>query len=128
MVELPEKGQVVSLEEIELICAEYYLHDLWAKIKADPPKKPFRSDGCSGGWPDQWGKHDLYPACFLHDLKYYGNYPNDEVARLIVDAELMIDVVKITDDINLAQIMYTGVRAGGGAFWGKSYSFGFGRI
>lgn len=124
---LPKKGQEVSTEEIRIICADYYLYDLWTVVIKDPPEHPFKSDGCSGGWPDTWRGFDLYPACFIHDLKYWGGYPKDEVARLIADAELMIDVVKITKNINLAQLMFTGVRAGGGSFWGKPYSYGFGR-
>ena len=125
-MELPKKGQEVSLAQIEEICAGYNLHELWAKIKADPPKRSFKSDGCSW-WPDEWNDFNLYPACFIHDLKYWGNYPDDEAARVIADAELMIDIVKLTNNISLAQIMFAGVRAGGGSFWNKSYSFGFGR-
>ncbi len=124
---LPPKGQEVTIDEIRIICADYYLYDLWALIDMDPPKNPFKSDGCSGGWPDTWRDYNLYPACFIHDLKYWGNHPNNEEARLIADAELMIDIVKITNDIGVAQIMYAGVRAGGGSFWKRSYSFGFGR-
>lgn len=132
-MELPKKGQIASMAQIEEICAEYNLYDLWAKIKEDPPEKPFKSDGCSGGWPDEWRskrtgkKVSIYPCAWFHDLKYWANYPNDEVARLIADAELVIDVVKITGDVNLAKAMFFGVRMGGGSFWGKSYSFGFGR-
>ncbi len=125
---LPPKGQEVSIDEIQGICADYYLYNLWALISEDPPKRPFKSDGCSGGCPDTWGEYNLYPACFIHDLKYWANYPDDEGARLIADAELMVDITKITSNVSLAQIMYAGVRAGGGSFWRKSYSFGFGRI
>lgn len=128
MLQLPQKGQVVSLAWIERFCVENDLLGLWNIVKADPPRKPFKSDGCSGGWPDRWGKYDLYPACFKHDLKYWANYPWDNVQRLIVDAELMVDVVEITNNIYLAQIMFEGVRAGGGAMWGRPYSFGFGRV
>lgn len=122
---LPKKNQEVSIKEIEAICADYYLYDLWALIDRDLPKNPFKSDGCSGGWPDIWRGYNS--ACFIHDLKYWGNYPDDEEARLIADAELMIDIIKITKDIGVAQIMYAGVRTGRGSFWKRSYSFGFGR-
>ena len=125
MIKLPKKGQEVSLEEIMNICAVYNLNDLWYKIEQDPPKKPFKSDGCSGGWPDTWNEYNLYPACFIHDLKYWNG--GDDVDRLIADAELMIDIVKITGDVGLAQIMFAGVRAGGGPHYKRSYSWNFGR-
>jgi hypothetical protein len=68
-----------------------YTIELWAKIEKDPPKKPFKSDGCSM-WFDTWKGISLYPACFLHDLKYWAGYPGEDVERLISDAELMMDV------------------------------------
>lgn len=125
---LPPKGQEVSLDEIEVICAEYHLHELWAKIKNDMPEKPFKSDGCSGGWPDTWHDFNLYPACFIHDIKYWCGHEEDEdVDRMIADLELRIDILRITQSIALADIMFAGVRAGGGSGWGRSYSWGFGR-
>jgi len=36
-------------------------------------------------------------------------------------------VARITGDVDLAQIMFTGVRVGGGTIWKKSYSWAFGR-
>lgn len=127
MIALPLKGQIVSMEKIQVICAEYNFYSLWASIKRDPPSLPFKSDGCSGGWPDTWNCFNLYPSCFKHDLKYWAGYPEDDAARLIADSELMIDIVRGTNDISLATVMFAGVRAGGGAFWKKPYSFGFGR-
>ena len=128
-MDLPKKGEVVPLDVIEKICFEYSMYDLWAKIKNNPPGKPFKSDGCSGGWPDQWKGRDLYPACFKHDLKYWAGYlKDDDVDRLLADADLMINVVVITQNVELAQVMFAGVRAGGETFWGKSYSWGFGRV
>lgn len=128
MIELPKKGQEVSMQEIECICAERHLDSLWAKIKAYPPKRIFKSDGCSGGWPDTWNDFNLYPACWIHDLKYWAGFEDEENERLIADAELMIDIVKITNNIELSQIMFAGVRAGGGGFWKRSFSWGFGRF
>ena len=55
----------------------------------------------------------LPPACFLHDLKYWAGYPGEDVARLIADAELMIDVVRLLEDTVMAEIMFRGVRVGG---------------
>jgi len=136
MIKLPPKGQEVSLEEIELICAEYRLYDLWRKIKANPPKKPFKSDGCSW-WPDEWkdiaGRVvSIYKHCFLHDLKYWAAYPEkdnpeEQIERFIADAELIIGVVKDTYRIELGEMMWPGVRAGGHERWNMSFSWGFGR-
>lgn len=126
-ISLPKKYQEVSMDEIKIICANYHLYELWTKINSDPPDKAFRSDGCSGGWPDTWHDFNLYPACFLHDLKYWCGYPGETIERLIADLELEIDVLKITQDVSLSQIMYSGVRVGGGSIWGRTYSYGFGR-
>jgi hypothetical protein len=123
---LPPKGAVVPLDQIETICAHYGLSELWAKIAADPPPQPFRSDGCSL-WFDSYDGHDYYPACFLHDLKYWAGTEGDEaVERLVADAELMIAIARLGDPV-MAQIMFQGVRAGGHSALGRSFSWGFGR-
>ena len=68
-MDLPKKGKEVALSKIKEICEFYGLHDLWNKIEKDPPPKPFKSDGCSM-WFGSWQGITLFPACFLHDLKY----------------------------------------------------------
>ena len=68
-MQLPAIDEVVPLERIREICVHHGLDALWRKIEADPPARPFRSDGCTG-WFDEWNGISLYPACFLHDLKY----------------------------------------------------------
>ncbi len=60
-MDLPPKGQEVSLEQIREICAQHNLQDLWNKIENGPPQKPFTSDGCSM-WFDTWQDKSLYPA------------------------------------------------------------------
>ena len=102
------------------------LHTLWAKIAQDPPPRPFRSDGCSL-WVDTCQGVSIYPACFLHDLKYWAGYPGEEVARLIADAELMIDVARLLEDIVMAEVMFRGVRVGGHEIFKRPFSWGFGR-
>lgn len=136
MVELPEKGQAVSLEEIELICAERQWYDLWAKIKQNPPEKPFKSDGCSW-WPDNWkskaGKIiSIYPRCFEHDLWYWcgfseKNNSKEQTDRFTADARLIIGVVHDTRRVELGEVMWRGVRAGGHERWNLPFSWGFGR-
>lgn len=65
----------------------------------------------------------MYPACFFHDLKYWVGGTDTE--RLIADAELLIDIAKLGLP-DMAQVMFAGVRAGGGKAWRKKYSWGFG--
>lgn len=124
-MKLPEKNKVVPLEDIQRICEEKGLLDLWKKIERDPPIRPFKSDGCSL-WFDSCQEVDLYPACFYHDLKYWCGYPGEDVERLVADAELMIDVARAGAP-RMAQIMFTGVRAGGMGVFKRSFSWGFGR-
>jgi hypothetical protein len=125
-MELPKKGETVSLERIRQICDHFGLHQLWAKIERDPPPRPFSSDGCSM-WFDSWFGVSLYPACFLHDLKYWAGYPGEDVERLVADAELMIDVARLLDDIRMAETMFHGVRLGGHEVFKQPFSWGFGR-
>ena len=124
-MDLPEKGREVPLPEIKKICEAHDLMDLWAKIEKDPPPAPFKSDGCSM-WFDTWKGVDLYPACFLHDLKYWCGDTGEEAERLIADAELMIDVAKAGAP-KMAEIMFAGVRVGGHEALRRSFSWGFGR-
>ena len=84
-MKLPAIGEEVPLPKIKEICEHYGLIELWRKIERDPPTQPFKSDGCTG-WVNEWRGISIYPAGFLHDLKYWSGYPGEEVARLIVDA------------------------------------------
>ena len=124
---LPEAGKEVTLEQIKEICSQFRMVDLWEKIERDPPGVPFCSDGCSL-WFDKWDGFDLYPACFKHDLKYWSGYPDEEVERLVADAELMIDVAQIMGSTQMAEVMFAGVRVGGVEWVKASFSWGFGRV
>jgi hypothetical protein len=123
---LPALGEEVPLARIKEICAFYGLHDLWRKIERDPPPRLFRSDGCTG-WFDDWKGVSLYPAGFLHDLKYWAGYPGEEVERLVADAELMIDVARLLGSTTMAETMFHGVRIGGAETLNAPFSWGFGR-
>ena len=125
-MELPKKGEEVPIAKIREICECYGLHSLWNKIEKDPPPKPFRSEGCSM-WFDSWKGVSLYPACFLHDLKYWAGYPGEDVERLVTDAELMIDVARLLGSTHMAETMFHGVRVGGHEIFKRSFSWGFGR-
>jgi hypothetical protein len=124
--QLPALGEEVPLARIDEICAHYGLHDLWRKIERDPPVRPFKSDGCTG-WFDDWNGVSLYPAGFLHDLKYWAGYPGEDVERLVADAELMIDVARLLGSTQMAETMFHGVRAGGAEALNAPFSWGFGR-
>lgn len=124
--ELPPINTEVPLERIKEICAHYGLHDLWRKIEKDPPARPFKSDGCTG-WFDDWRGVSLYPAGFLHDLKYWAGYPGEDVERLVADAELMTDVARLLKSTTMAETMFHGVRVGGNEQLKQSFSWGFGR-
>lgn len=124
---LPPIGEEVPLTKIREICEYFGLRELWDKIVNDPPPRPFVSDGCSM-WFNTWQGVSLYPACFLHDLKYWAGCPGEDVARLIADAELMIDVARLLNSIVLAEAMFRGVRVGGHEIFRRSFSWGFGRV
>ncbi len=123
---LPAMGELVPLDRIHEICTFYGLNDLWRKIERDPPSRPFKSDGCTG-WFDDWQGVSLYPAGFLHDLKYWAGYPGEEVERLVADAELMIDVARLLNSTTMAETMFHGVRLGGSDKLHTSFSWAFGR-
>jgi len=123
---LPAKDSIVSFSQIEEICINYGLIDLLAKIEKDPPPNPFKSDGCSL-WFSTWKGVNLYSACFLHDLKYWAGYPGEEVARLVADAELMIDIACLLGSTSMAETMFQGTRRGGHEMYKQSFSWGFGR-
>lgn len=125
-IKLPDIGEEVPMERIREICEFFGLQDLWKKIEKDPPKKPFKSDGCSL-WFDSWKGLSIYPACFLHDLKYWSGYEDEHVERLVADAELMIDVARILKSTEMAETMFAGVRVGGHAMFKRNFSWGFGR-
>ncbi len=123
---LPALGEEVPLPRIKEICDYYGLHGLWRKIEKDPPVRPFKSDGCTG-WFDDWKGVSLYPAGFLHDLKYWSGYPGEEVERLVADAELMIDVARLLHSTEMAETMFHGVRLGGSEKLKTPFAWGFGR-
>jgi len=125
--ELPAINTEVPLPRIKEVCAHYGLPDLWRKIEKDPPPRPFKSDGCTG-WFDEWKGVSLYPAGFLHDLKYWAGYPGEDVERLAADAELMLDVARLLHSTEMAETMFHGVRLGGTDKLKTPFAWGFGRV
>ncbi|CAM3079934.1 hypothetical protein [Rariglobus hedericola] len=125
-ISLPAMGEIVPLPQIKEICAFYGLTTLWKKIESDPPVRPFKSDGCTG-WVNEWKGISIYSAGFLHDLKYWAGYPDEDVERLVADAELMIDVARLLKATTMAETMFHGVRIGGHEHLQAGFSWGFGR-
>jgi hypothetical protein len=128
--DVPPKGIVVSLPDLERLCVARGLSRLWKRIADDPPPKPFVSDGCSLFF-NQLANIDIYPACFFHDLKYWSGYPTstpaERLERFVADADLMVDVALLGVDFFIAETMFRGVRTGGGPA-SLPFSWGFGRI
>lgn len=120
----------MTLPEIKRLCEAKGLPRLWERIAADPPPRPFASDGCSVFF-DKIADISIYPACFFHDLKYWSGYPNhsatERLERFVADAELMVDVAALGVDFFVAEIVFRGVRTGGGPVQ-LPFSWGFGRI
>jgi len=125
-MQLPPKHQDVPLEQIKEICDHYELYELWELIEADPPERPFRSDGCSL-FPDKWVKgQDLYEGCFIHDLHYWCGLPGDDMGRLRADVWLLLWVAEHVS-VRLAETMFNGVRLGGTEKLPTPFRWGFGR-
>ena len=134
----PETGltPVISMEQIKDICIHFGLHDVWEKIKADTPIRPFRSDGpsCFPRYVDcpiatgVLKTIDLFPAAFLHDLKYWCGHKGEEVDRFLADLDLARDVVVLCGGSTfLAWAMLSAVRIGGRDDMDTSWRWGFGR-
>ena len=124
-IKLPARCEPVPLERIRAICEHYGLKELWAQIEADPPPKPFVSDGCSG-FPNAWiDGRDLYEGCFIHDLCYWAGRPGDDLGRLKADVWLMLWVAEHVD-VHLGVLMFGGVRAGGSEKLPTPWRWGYG--
>jgi hypothetical protein len=86
---------------------------------------PFNTDGCSL-FPDRAliGKTDWCHCCIAHDFSYWRGGTSE--ARLKADQELKTCVLKATGNQVLANMMYTGVRTGGGPYYFTTYRWGYG--
>jgi len=87
--------------------------------------KDFRTDGCSLFFDKSpfSGKNWL-ECCYKHDLAYWRGGTEEERKRS--DIELKECVYEKTQDANLAELMYYGVRAGGSAYFPTWYRWGYG--
>lgn len=87
--------------------------------------QPFSTDGCSM-FPDRSliGKSDWCACCLAHDLAYWRGGTVDE--RLKADEELKSCVFAASGKRELAELMFSGVRLGGGPYYFTPYRWGYG--
>ena len=87
--------------------------------------QPFSTDGCSL-FPDRSlvNQADWCSCCMAHDFAYWRGGPSE--ARLKADQELKACVLKASGDSALAELMFAGVRAGGGPYFYTPYRWGYG--
>jgi len=87
--------------------------------------EPFSTDGCSL-FPDRSRitKKDWCDCCLAHDLAYWRGGTAAE--RLKADQELRDCVARATRDAALAELMFAGVRSGGGPYFVTPYRWGYG--
>lgn len=92
---------------------------------AQEQMSPFTTDGCSS-FPDRSliNKSDWCICCVQHDFAYWRG--GSAEARLKADKELSACVRRASGDKALADLMFAGVRAGGGPYFYTSYRWGYG--
>jgi hypothetical protein len=122
-IDLPKKGQLLSVGEVLHICKQYGRIELYKRILADQPAKPFASDGCSA-WPDEWHGIDFYEDCFLHDIEYWCG--GTDADKLAADLQLALGICR-KGAPRMAEIMFNGVRVGGVDWMPTPWRWGFGR-
>lgn len=129
--ELPGIGVEVDNLDLLRLAVIYGKDDIVQDLRGEVPPVPFSSDGCSC-WPDSFfwfiggfKKVSIYPYCFWHDVRYWLGKPGDDLAKLYADTELMKDVAA-AHSIELAELMFAGVRAGGIEELKLPFSWGFG--
>jgi len=92
---------------------------------AEGQLRPFSTDGCSL-FPDRSliSKADWCQCCVAHDLAYWRGGTSQ--ARLSADKALSTCVLRVTANKALADLMYAGVRTGGGPHFYTPYRWGYG--
>ena len=86
--------------------------------------RPFADDGCSMFFDGTPAQRDLWRhCCYTHDTAYWRGGTREE--RKAADRQLR-SCVDQAQDAALAELMYLGVRTGGGPCWPTSYRWGYG--
>ena len=114
---LVRRGGVLMLALSLSACASFSVAQL--------ALKPFASDGCSL-FPDRAyiNQKDWCTCCVAHDLAYWRG--GSAEARLQADRDLRTCVEKATGNHALAELMFVGVRSGGGPYFFTPYRWGYG--
>lgn len=87
--------------------------------------QPFTTDGCSL-FPDRSlvSTSDWCGCCLAHDLAYWRGGTAEE--RLQADQDLKSCVLAASGNAELADLMFLGVRTGGGPYFLTPYRWGYG--
>lgn len=98
---------------------------LSSRCTAQEEMRQFTTDGCSH-FPDRSlvDKSDWCECCIQHDFAYWRG--GNAEARLRADKELSACVLRASGNKGLANLMFAGVRAGGGPYFYTSYRWGYG--
>lgn len=98
---------------------------LAAACSSSKELKDFASDGCSL-FPDRSlvSQSDWCDCCFEHDIAYWQGGSREQ--RLEADGALRDCVLEKTDNRELAEAMYAGVRMGGSPYFYNWYRWGYG--
>ncbi len=96
-----------------------------ASAQAPAGLSPFSTDGCSL-FPDRslLSGVDWCRCCVAHDLVYWRGGTAEE--RLEADQALRACVLQATGNTALAELMYAGVRTGGGPYFYTRYRWAYG--
>lgn len=90
-----------------------------------PEIAPFDSDGCSLFPDGTWDDRTLWcDCCFEHDIAYWRGGTEEE--RKSADEALRDCVLERTENDQLAELMYHGVRLGGASIFPSWYRWGYG--
>lgn len=92
---------------------------------AQEEMRPFSTDGCSH-FPDRSkvDESDWCECCVQHDFAYWRG--GNAEARLRADKALSDCVQLASGNKGLSNLMFAGVRAGGGPYFYTSYRWGYG--
>ena len=131
---LPEIGDVITIEEALGLCMHFKLDYLVKRIEANSERyKTWKFDGCSG-LPDEYmglftdcNWEDItYKCCLPHDLCYAYGEPKNDIERKRVDVKFYSDlVIKAGMKKWRASAFLIAVRLGGEEEFGLSFSWAF---
>ena len=121
----PQTGLAMFNVRIFLLLALCSFQFACANTSENGSIKPFSTDGCSR-FPDRSliSNHDWCHCCVAHDLAYWRGGTEEE--KRIADNQLRECVAKTTDNKALADLMFVGVRVGGGPYFYTNYRWGYG--